>query len=147
MHTRNLDTRFKSAILCGCAVLLRTVVGSSQHDDDFDTVIEPTTAVEILSACAEHAHLASPADLYEELRHFHGTKHSPDTCMCSLYYVWDDRVPQDERVHTPMAHPKHTKRCVLHAEHEDHVAHYEAVTAHNRETAAARALDAPSVTE
>lgn len=33
----------------------------------------------------------------------HITSHRPDTCGCELHYEWDDAVPAEERVHTPVS--------------------------------------------
>ena len=30
------------------------------------------------------------------------TRWNPDTCGCVIEYQWDDTVPQDQRVHTPV---------------------------------------------
>lgn len=49
------------------------------------------------------------------------TTWSPDTCPCTLHYSWDDSVPADQRVHTPVESvTTHdgtvllTKRCQYH---------------------------------
>ena len=45
------------------------------------------------------------------------TTWSPDTCDCVLHYSWDDEVPQDERVHTPViqvvTHRNEVKKTML----------------------------------
>lgn len=130
MQTRNIETTLASATLCGCVVQLTTVVGSSHDDGDFDTRLSagPTA---ILSQCEAHQHLDTPVDLYEELKHFHGTKYSPDTCGCALYYWWDDREPEADRAHTSAEHTRHTRRCAIHAFVADTIEHYDAVLAHN----------------
>lgn len=38
----------------------------------------------------------------------------PDTCSCTVVFEWDDTVPQNSRVHTPVADPLTTK-CAAHA--------------------------------
>jgi hypothetical protein len=103
---------------CGCVV-------------EYETG-QPPIALRVVSQCAAHAGLASPQALFDEIWHFHGNAHRPDTCGCSVAYWWDDRVHQGDRVHTPVEHPVHTKRCELHAHHTDHVAHHDAVVADNR---------------
>lgn len=32
----------------------------------------------------------------------HTTTWKPDTCECELHYEWDDAVPTEERIHTPV---------------------------------------------
>jgi hypothetical protein len=32
----------------------------------------------------------------------HVTTWTPDTCDCVIHYQWDDQVPQDQRIHTPL---------------------------------------------
>lgn len=127
---------------CGCVVQITTET-QDLDGDGVDDFLLSEGATLILRQCKAHGSFATAADLYEEIRHFHGTLHSPDTCACSLLYVWDDREAEDVRIQTPMESPR-TKRCPVHADLTDPTAHYDVVSAENalkNETVAAVAAD------
>lgn len=45
----------------------------------------------------------------------------PDTCSCEIEYSWDDTVPQDQRVHTPV---RSVRKCAAHAAATTPVVHH-----------------------
>lgn len=67
------------------------------------------------------------------------TTWTPDTCGCQIHYAWDDSVPAEERIHSPVegvtAHGGTfipTKRCQHHEHHKDTRAHHDAVLEENQ---------------
>lgn len=64
----------------------------------------------------------------------------PDTCACTILYQWDDSVPDDQRVHTPVdkasdyeGNPLTNICCDDHAHlKDDYVAHHDALMAENQ---------------
>lgn len=65
--------------------------------------------------------------------------HRPDSCECVLVYSWDNSVPVEQRVHTPVASAPTNDGgtvepipCEFHSDMKDHVEHYNAVLAENQ---------------
>lgn len=56
------------------------------------------------------------------------TQWTPDTCGCVLVYEWDDTVPQDQRIHTPVS----ARACPVHVGLANVLDHHEAVRTENR---------------
>ena len=61
----------------------------------------------------------------------HVTRWRPDTCGCVLEFEWDDAVPSEERIHTPV---NIIKACPVHlSDSKDGIQkHYEKVIDENR---------------
>lgn len=59
------------------------------------------------------------------------TSHALDTCGCVVVYAWDDQLPEDQRVHTPIEHAR-SKRCSVHAGEVTPAAHMDATMKENR---------------
>jgi hypothetical protein len=132
---------WQSPKLCGCVLFRSTKWEWTKpgfYEDAQGTVsygrrqIATELNERIVSQCAEHAHLKTPDELWEELRHLHGNVHHPDTCACARYYWWDDREEQDARVEHHLHHDDHTKKCRHHKHHDDAEAHAQAMLAENQ---------------
>lgn len=144
-------------MLCGCVITIHrewsvSAKAAAVGITDADAVTETYT---IKGQCADHAAFSAADELYAEIKHLHGTKWTPDTCLapgeegeipegvnaidalhsrgaCSVFYWWDDREPSDVRTHNPVDHPVHTKRCKHHAHLDDHEDHHATILAENQ---------------
>lgn len=103
---------------------------------------EVTHSYAITQSCDAHRVLETPDALWEEIRHFHGTGWSPDTCTCAGHVWWDDRLNvwdattkrliQAAPQH-PNEHPLYNTWCAAHAHlQEDPIAHYATLLRENQ---------------
>lgn len=90
--------------------------------------VTPATPTNILRQCEAHSYLTTSKELFKEIWHLHGNKLTYD-CGCSVSVWFDDRIAQEDRIHTPVEHPVHTNRCNRHA-HLSTIDHFMFLGAH-----------------
>lgn len=135
-------THWVCPTLCGC-VIRKTVTFSVSDKAKLFFITEPDTVTETLEIerqCADHAALVGVDALWDELRHFRIQTWTPDTCLapgepgepCQFATWYDDRWSEAERIHAPVDHAVHTRRCKHHEHLTNHEDHYAVVHAENQ---------------